>query len=39
MGPIAVIRPFAEAWVYGDAVLSELTRAVTQRLYEALERL
>jgi glutathione S-transferase len=36
---IAVIRPFAEAWVYGDAVLSELTRAVTQRLYEALERL
>jgi glutathione S-transferase len=36
---IAAIRPFAEAWVYGDVALSELTTAVTQRLYEALERL
>jgi len=36
---VAVIRPFAEAWVYGNAALSELTRLVTQQLYEALERL
>jgi glutathione S-transferase len=36
---LAVTRPFAEAWVYGDAALAALTQAVTQRLYEVLERL
>jgi len=36
---VAVTRPFAEAWVYGDTALSELTSAVTQRLYQTLERL
>ena len=36
---IAVTRPFAEAWLYGDPNLSRLTMAVTQRLYEALQKL
>jgi glutathione S-transferase len=36
---IAVTRPFAEAWLYGDPALSTLTMAVTQRLYEALGKL
>jgi glutaredoxin len=36
---IAVTRPFAEAWLYGDPALSKLTLAVTQRLYEALQKL
>jgi glutathione S-transferase len=36
---IAVTRPFAEAWLYGDPALSKLTMAVTQRVYEALEKL
>ena len=36
---IAVTRPFAEAWLYGDPALSTLTMAVTQRVYEALGKL
>ena len=36
---IAVTRPFAEAWLYGDPASSRLTMAVTQRLYEALQKL
>ncbi len=36
---IAVTRPFAEAWLYGDPALSKLTTAVTTRVYEALEKL
>jgi glutathione S-transferase len=36
---IAVTRPFAEAWLYGEPALSKLTMAVTQRVYEALEKL
>jgi glutathione S-transferase len=36
---VAATRPFAEAWVYGNAALSALTQVVTQRLYEVLERL
>jgi len=36
---IAVTRPFAEAWLYGNPALSTLTMAVTQRVYEALGKL
>ena len=36
---IAVTRPFAEAWLYGDPTLTKLTMAVTARVYEALEKL
>ena len=36
---IAVTRPFAEAWLYGNPALSKLTMAVTQRVYEALQKL
>jgi glutathione S-transferase len=36
---LAVTRPFAEAWVYGEPELSKLTMAVTQRVYKALEEL
>jgi glutaredoxin len=36
---IAVTRPFAEAWLYGDPDLSTTTMALTQRVYEALEKL
>ncbi len=36
---IAVTRPFAEAWLYGDPELSKITMALTQRVYEALEKL
>ncbi len=36
---IAVTRPFAEAWLYGDLELSKITTALTQRVYEALEKL
>jgi glutaredoxin len=36
---IAVTRPFAEAWLYGDPELSKTTMALTQRVYEALEKL
>ena len=36
---LAVTRPFAEAWVYGEPELSKLTMTVTQRVYEALEEL
>jgi glutathione S-transferase len=36
---IAVTRPFAEAWLYGNPALSKLTMAVTQGVYEALQKL
>jgi len=36
---LAVTRPFAEAWLYGEPELSKLTTAVTQRVYKALEEL
>ena len=36
---IAVTRPFAEAWLYGDPELSKTTMALTQRVYEALGKL
>jgi glutathione S-transferase len=36
---IAVTRPFAEAWLYGDLELSKTTMALTQRVYEALGKL
>lgn len=36
---LAVTRPFAEAWVYGEPALSKLTTAVTQRVYKALQEL
>ncbi len=36
---IAVTRPLAEAWVYGDPTLTRLTMAVTQLVYEALQKL
>ncbi len=36
---LAVTRPFAESWLYGEPALSKLTMGVTQRLYQALEQL
>ena len=36
---IAVTRPFAEAWLYGDPELTKTTMALTQRVYEALGKL
>ena len=36
---IAVTRPFAEAWLYGEPLLSKLGTALTTRVYEALEKL